>query len=275
MSDDAIRMLEFRFEDEETGFGVMPGWDEVIEIPPEFEPPRLENDDSRPQYLSHPYATGFGKTGFNKTQGRTAPQVQELLSRLGLAPNALKSTQTIWSDWGLKGSEDGNDGIFVGMIENETREEVAPGMAGAQRSPTPPSPQLRRRKRSPSPSPTPSTPSTSTSSSRSHASAYPDSPPPATAATTTDDARSTRRTRRRIATSPGSRASSASEEEDAAEGGSMMTEPLNDGHDATEEEGASARSGGGGQGRWTRRRRRNTGTRMNPLQGSSYVADEE
>jgi hypothetical protein len=28
MSDDAIRMLEFRFEDEETGFGVMPGWDE-------------------------------------------------------------------------------------------------------------------------------------------------------------------------------------------------------------------------------------------------------
>jgi hypothetical protein len=45
------------------------------------------------------------------------------------APNALKSTHTIWSDWGLKGSEDGNDGIFVGTIENEAKEEVAPGMA--------------------------------------------------------------------------------------------------------------------------------------------------
>ena len=28
MSDDAVRMLEFRTEDEEMGFGVMPGWDE-------------------------------------------------------------------------------------------------------------------------------------------------------------------------------------------------------------------------------------------------------
>jgi hypothetical protein len=108
-------------------------------------------------------------------------------------------------------------------------------------------------------------------------SAYPDSPPPAA---TTDNARPSRNTRRRTATSPSGASDSVSgtsEGEDGVEGGSMMTEPLNDGFDATGEEGGSVRlaGGAGGDARWTRRRRRNTGTRMNPLEGSSYVADEE
>jgi hypothetical protein len=59
-----------------------------------------------------------------------------------------------------------------------------------------------------------------------------------------------------------------------------MTEPLNDGHHETEDERRGVRVAGRGgavvvEEVWTRRRRRNTGTRMNPLEGSSYAADEE
>jgi hypothetical protein len=45
------------------------------------------------------------------------------------APNALRNTRTIWSDWGLKSSSEDQNGIFVGIVEDESREEIAPGMA--------------------------------------------------------------------------------------------------------------------------------------------------
>ncbi|KAJ9108657.1 hypothetical protein QFC20_003356 [Naganishia adeliensis] len=257
MSDDAIRMLEFRFEDEETGFGVMPGWDEVIEVPPEFEPPRLENDEilptkihpswplGRPLYLSHPPTASFGQVSLNNARGRTAPEVQRLLGRLGLAPNALRNTRTIWSDWGLKSTAEEQNGIFVGVVEDESREEIAPGMAGAQRSPTPPSPQIRR-KRSRSPS------------TSSNTSGYPDSPPPqATAATTSRPSRTTDAAEH---TPMSSRASTPGTEGSV----SAVTEPLNDDHAMSVDEDAAERDASRVRRRWTRRRR-NTGTRGNPL----------
>ncbi|GHJ88064.1 hypothetical protein NliqN6_4466 [Naganishia liquefaciens] len=248
MSDDAVRMLEFRTEDEEMGFGVMPGWDEVIEIPPEHEPPRLENDEilptkihpsyphGRPELLSHPPTASFGQISLSKASGRAAPEVQRLLDRLGLAPNALRNTKTIWSEWGLRSNTGGQTGIFVGVVEEETREEIAPGMAGAQRPPTPPSPQIRRPKRTRSPS---------TASTTSRASAYPDSPPPTRATAQDQTSEST------PPSSPGADSASMS----------GMTEPLND--EPAEVESGS-RTGAGERRRWTRRRR-NTGTRGNPL----------
>lgn len=100
----------------------------------------------RPLYLSHPSVASFGQVSLNNARGRTAPEVQRLLGRLGLgtssprlhflvlmsmltAPNALRNTRTIWSDWGLKSSSEDQNGIFVGIVEDESREEIAPGMA--------------------------------------------------------------------------------------------------------------------------------------------------
>ena len=48
---------------------------------------------------------------------------------IGAAPNALRNTKTIWSEWGLRSNTGGQTGIFVGVVEEETREEIAPGMA--------------------------------------------------------------------------------------------------------------------------------------------------
>jgi hypothetical protein len=48
---------------------------------------------------------------------------------LATAPNALRNTRTIWSDWGLRSHAEEQNGIFVGIVEDETREEIAPGMA--------------------------------------------------------------------------------------------------------------------------------------------------
>ncbi|KAI5450993.1 hypothetical protein NCC49_002484 [Naganishia albida] len=253
MSDDAIRMLEFRFEDEEMGFGVMPGWDEMIEVPPEFEPPRLENDEilptkihpswplGRPRYLSHPPTASFGHVSLNNARGRTAPEVQRLLGRLGLAPNALRNTRTIWSDWGLRSNAEEQNGIFVGIVEDEAREEIAPGMAGAQRSPTPPSPTIRRKR--------------SRSRSPSHSSGYPDSPP------AEGTVASPPPLRRRVEATTGDTPPST---RDSTEEGSVSaaTEPLNDDRMSVEEGAVDGEAVDERRRRWTRRRR-NTGTRGN------------
>lgn len=174
-----------------------------------------------------------------------------------LAPNALRNTRTIWSDWGLRSNAEEQNGIFVGIVEDEAREEIAPGMAvshlcyhkrpnqqspqGAQRSPTPPSPTIRRKR--------------ARSRSPSHSSGYPDSPP------AEGTGASPPPLRRRVEATTGDTPPST---RDSTEEGSVSaaTEPLNDDRMSVEEGAVDGEAVDERRRRWTRRRR-NTGTRGN------------
>lgn len=87
----------------------------MIKVPPEFEPPRHDDDETlpsrihpsyplgRPTTLSHPATSSFTRVSLSRARGRQGGQIKNLLSRLGLAPNALRNTRTIWTDRGLQG----------------------------------------------------------------------------------------------------------------------------------------------------------------------------
>ncbi|WRT67684.1 uncharacterized protein IL334_004656 [Kwoniella shivajii] len=120
-------------EPAETGWSVMPGFDESLSIPPHLEPPRFDTDETLPSQMhpSYPYGRplSLGKKG---SKGRG---VGNLLGTIGsgmdMRGGEWRGRGERWEEWGL---ED--------VKEKEGRREVPPGMAGAKRPPSPPSPAL-------------------------------------------------------------------------------------------------------------------------------------
>ncbi|KAK8858510.1 hypothetical protein IAR55_002737 [Kwoniella newhampshirensis] len=147
--------LSLSFDDPpETGWSVMPGFDESLSIPPHLEPPRLDADETLPSMLhpSYPFGrpvslrssasiSGIGiGVGGGAGRGRG---IGNLLGTITVVGEGGRREGGFglgrdggggggWDEWGL---ED--------VVENERRKEIPPGMAGAKRPPSPPSPALR------------------------------------------------------------------------------------------------------------------------------------
>ncbi|WVF69349.1 hypothetical protein IAT40_004125 [Kwoniella sp. CBS 6097] len=136
-------------EPPETGWSVMPGYDESFAIPPHLEPPRLDADETLPSMLHPSYPFGRPVSLGKKGSGSRGRGVGNLLGTVGEGGDPRNvwgygmgtgvgwgggsdARGERWDEWGL---ED--------VVEREKRKEVPPGMAGAKRPPSPPSPALR------------------------------------------------------------------------------------------------------------------------------------
>ncbi|WVQ80720.1 hypothetical protein IAT38_002825 [Cryptococcus sp. DSM 104549] len=155
--------LSLSFDDPpETGWSVMPGYDESFSIPPYLEPPRIDADETLPSMVHPSYPFGRNVTLCAKSGGwRGKGGVGNLLGTVdgggwGSLGRGAGSGGGLGGDLGLGGGGRGglrSEGAMRGggwdewgldeVVEREKRKEVPPGMAGAKRPPTPPSPALR------------------------------------------------------------------------------------------------------------------------------------
>ncbi|WVW84570.1 hypothetical protein I302_106604 [Kwoniella bestiolae CBS 10118] len=130
-------------EPPETGWSVMPGFDETLNIPIELEPPRFDADETLPNQIHPSYPYGRPVSLGKKSGGSKGKGVGNLLGTIGMGMSMdLRGGEWSggsgrvggqWQEWGLdevRGSGEGG------------RREIPPGMAGAKRPPSPPSPSL-------------------------------------------------------------------------------------------------------------------------------------
>ncbi|WVR06265.1 hypothetical protein IAU60_003295 [Kwoniella sp. DSM 27419] len=133
----AAHTLSLSFDEPpETGWSVMPGYDESLYIPPHLEPPRLDADETLPSMIHPSYPFGrpvaLGRKGYKgRGVGNLLGTVGDGFAGSAWGGGAGDGRET-WDDWGLDD-----------VVERERRKEVPPGMAGAKRPPSPPSPALR------------------------------------------------------------------------------------------------------------------------------------
>ncbi|WVO15784.1 hypothetical protein L204_103446 [Cryptococcus depauperatus] len=158
--------LALTFDDPpETGWSVMPGFDEYIPIPPHLEPPRLDADEALPSQIHPSYPLGRPGASKKETRGirgerghavgggsRKGRKVGNLLTTVGLGEGwgrDMRAEESVHGGRGWGGSAlRSNDEMWIEsglgeIIDREKKKEVPPGMAGAKRPPTPPSPALR------------------------------------------------------------------------------------------------------------------------------------
>ena len=113
-------------EPPETGWSVMPGFDQDIPIPLEHEPPRLDADETLPNMLhpSYPYGRpatlgrGSGRAGRG---GRGGPG--NLLGTVG----GSQLDNGVRGDW--RGEEQWGELALGDFVEASAKKEVPPGMA--------------------------------------------------------------------------------------------------------------------------------------------------
>ncbi|ODN77552.1 hypothetical protein L202_04724 [Cryptococcus amylolentus CBS 6039] len=154
--------LSLSFDDPpETGWSVMPGYDESIPIPFHLEPPRLDADETLPSQMhpsypfGRPVSSGKGRGGAGNGKRRRGRRVGDLLGTVGGREEGGSSGLRV-EGFGARGGLGGGPGGWGGggdgdgweesglreIVEKEKKKEVPPGMAGAKRPPTPPSPSL-------------------------------------------------------------------------------------------------------------------------------------
>ncbi|ORX40184.1 hypothetical protein BD324DRAFT_616692 [Kockovaella imperatae] len=134
-------LLSLSIDDEpETGWSVMPGYDQTLPIPYHLEPPRLDADETLPSQLHPSYPFGRPPTvgkplrPWMSGPGNLLGTIGEMDGSSGLGRAGMI---------GSFGRGDAWDELAMrGIIEVEQRKEVPPGMAGAKRPPSPPSPSL-------------------------------------------------------------------------------------------------------------------------------------
>ncbi|CAD6586188.1 MAG: hypothetical protein TREMPRED_004350 [Tremellales sp. Tagirdzhanova-0007] len=146
-------LLSLSFDDPpETGWSVMPGFDEFIPVPAHLEPPRQDADETLPSQLHPSYP--FGRP---RTVGRPVlPWLggpRNLLGGVGRGEGGGESSGSgggmgggMGELWGGERWGRGEGWEELGLrevMEVETRKEVPAGIAGAKRPPSPPSPVLR------------------------------------------------------------------------------------------------------------------------------------
>ncbi|WWC88774.1 uncharacterized protein L201_003687 [Kwoniella dendrophila CBS 6074] len=135
-------------EPPETGWSVMPGFDESINIPIEYEPPRFDSDETLPNQIHPSYPFGRPASLNRKGNNTKNKGISNLLGTLGSSSRGMNMNlrggewsnkkhseaqgDDSWHEWGLD-----ND-----LLQNHGRKEIPPGMAGAKRPPSPPSPAL-------------------------------------------------------------------------------------------------------------------------------------
>ncbi|WVQ65872.1 uncharacterized protein L199_004050 [Kwoniella botswanensis] len=130
-------------EPPETGWSVMPGYDETLNIPIELEPPRFDADETLPNQIHPSYPYGRPQSLGKKPGGSKGKGVGNLLGTIGIGMSMnlrggewtgeTGRTGGQWQEWGLEEVKSSGGG---------GRREVPPGMAGAKRPPSPPSPSL-------------------------------------------------------------------------------------------------------------------------------------
>ncbi|KAK4686106.1 hypothetical protein P7C73_g4024, partial [Tremellales sp. Uapishka_1] len=138
-------LLSLSFDEPpETGWSVMPGFDESLPIPPHLEPPRLDADETLPSHLHPSYPFGrpisLGTARLGISSNGISSNIGNLLGTVGNGNGEgnFGSASVRWGRgeiWDELGIDD--------VVEKEKIKEVPPGMAGAKRPPTPPSPALR------------------------------------------------------------------------------------------------------------------------------------
>ncbi|ORY31379.1 hypothetical protein BCR39DRAFT_480017 [Naematelia encephala] len=123
-------------EPPETGWGVMPGYDESLPIPPHLEPPGLDADETLPSQIHPSYPFGRPPT-ISRPQ---RPWMSGPTNLLGTVGQGMKAGDGGISHW-ARGEIWDELGLGQ-VVEPEEKREVPPGMAGAKRPPSPPSPAL-------------------------------------------------------------------------------------------------------------------------------------
>ncbi|EIW73635.1 hypothetical protein TREMEDRAFT_59807 [Tremella mesenterica DSM 1558] len=107
--------------DPETGWAVMPGYDEPLPIPPHLEPPRLDADETLPSALHPSYPFGRPVSVSKPTRhgvGNLLDTVKEKGEKLGVSMVQTGLGREKWDELGLDE-----------VVESQVRKEVPPGMA--------------------------------------------------------------------------------------------------------------------------------------------------
>lgn len=115
----------------ESGWGVMPGFDESLDIPPSLEPPRLDADETLPNLIHPSYP--FGRpAGMGTAKGKGVKSVVgNLLGTVGSkglggtigtgggsGSGARRVAEERWDELGIEG-----------LVEKPKGKEIPPGMA--------------------------------------------------------------------------------------------------------------------------------------------------
>jgi len=123
-------------EPPETGWSVMPGYDEHIPIPPEQEPPRMDADETLPNLLhpSYPYGRPPTLNGKGGQQGKGWTRGgKSLLSTVGdgidLRGGNGSTAGRGWMGSRWAGAEGWAELAMGGFGEKTAKKEVPPGMA--------------------------------------------------------------------------------------------------------------------------------------------------
>lgn len=138
--------LALSFDDPpETGWSVMPGFDESIPVPLHLEPPRSDGDEILPSQMHPSYPLGRPTYGKGKgVSGKGGRKVGNLLGTVDAWGRGMRAEAgAVGGLWGGGRGEVWEETGLEGVVEQEKRREVPPGMAGAKRPPTPPPPSLR------------------------------------------------------------------------------------------------------------------------------------
>lgn len=124
--------LALSFDDPpETGWSVMPGFDESIPVPLHLEPPRGDGDEILPSQLHPSYP--LGRPTYGKGKGISGKAGRKVGNLLGTVDAWGKGSRTeagaAGEPWcGGRGEVWGETGLG-GVVEEEKRREVPPGMA--------------------------------------------------------------------------------------------------------------------------------------------------
>nr|KIR49944.1 hypothetical protein I312_01038 [Cryptococcus bacillisporus CA1280] len=138
--------LALSFDDPpETGWSVMPGFDESIPVPLHLEPPRGDGDEILPSQMHPSYP--LGRPTYGKGKGVSEKGGRKVGNLLGTADAWGRGLRTeagaAVGPWGGGRGEVWEEAGLQGIVAQEKLREVPPGMAGAKRPPTPPPPSLR------------------------------------------------------------------------------------------------------------------------------------
>ncbi|KAL7419957.1 hypothetical protein Q5752_004920 [Cryptotrichosporon argae] len=131
-------------EPAETGWSVMPGYDEDVLVPVHLEPPRADADETLPTQAHPSYPLGRPGPSTTGASGGGPGALGGIGGRAAAMDRGRKRKRIADLLRGEAGDAVGWPELATaGIMRKRDRKEVPPGMAGAKRPPSPPSPALR------------------------------------------------------------------------------------------------------------------------------------
>jgi hypothetical protein len=112
--------------DPETGWGVMPGYDQTIPIPLHLEPPISDADETLPSLMHPSYPFGRPVTKGQSSKGKG--MVGNLIGTVGLGEGSGEGDMRGSGNGRMLGERWDERGIRE-VLESEKKREIPPGMA--------------------------------------------------------------------------------------------------------------------------------------------------